>query len=75
MNKYNNYYGREMAEFYDLITNSGYYDYKKLVGMIKSILSNRKKVLEIGVGTGNIAIPLAKQGFDVDVIYKYIRHP
>lgn|GEM_PF-4776602 len=35
MNKYDNYYGREMAEFYDLITNSGYYDHKKLVAIIK----------------------------------------
>ena len=68
MNKCSNYYGRAIAEFYDLFTNSGYYDYEAAVETIKSILSNRKKVLEIGVGTGNIAIPLAKQGFDIDGI-------
>jgi len=68
MNKYDNYYSRQMAEFYDLITNSGYYNYEKLVQIIESILGDRRKVLEIGIGTGNIAIPLAKQGFDVDGI-------
>lgn len=68
MNKHKNYYSREMAEFYDLFTNSGYYDYEKLVGIVESILGDRRKILEVGIGTGNIAIPLAKQGFDVDGI-------
>jgi len=68
MNKHKNYYSREIAEFYDLITNSGYYDYEKLVGIVESILGDRRKILEVGIGTGNIAIPLAKQGFDVDGI-------
>ncbi len=63
-----NYYSRGMAGFYDLIMDSGYYDYRKVVGVIKSILGQRRRVLEVGVGTGNIAIPLAKQGFDVDGI-------
>lgn len=68
MNKHNNYYSWEIAEFYDLITDNGYYDYEKLVGVIESILGDRRKILEVGIGTGNIAIPLAKQGFDVDGI-------
>lgn len=68
MNKHKNYYSWKMAEFYDLITGNGYYDYEKLVRIIKPILGNRRKILEVGIGTGNIAIPLAKQGFDVDGI-------
>jgi len=68
MNEYNNYYSWEIAKFYDLITSNGYYDYEKLARIIKSILGNRRKILEVGIGTGNIAIPLAKQGFDVDGI-------
>jgi len=63
-----NQYSRGIAEFYDLITNSGYYDYEGLVQIIESILGDRRKVLEIGIGTGNVAIPLAKHGFDVDGI-------
>ncbi len=68
MNKYNNYYSWEIAKFYDLITGNGYYDYENLVRIIKSILDNRRKILEVGIGTGNMAIPLAKQGFQVDGI-------
>lgn len=68
MNKYNNYYSQEIAKFYDLITSNGYYDYERLVTIIKLILGNRRKVLEVGIGTGNIAIPLAKHGFNVDGI-------
>lgn len=68
MDKHDNYYGLAMAKFYDQITNSGYYNYESIVRTIESILGDRRKVLEIGIGTGNIGIPLAKHGFDVDGI-------
>lgn len=58
-------YDKDLTAFYDDITLSGYYDYKKEVEVIKRIIGTRKSILELGSGTGNLLIPLAKAGFDV----------
>ncbi|MDY7003718.1 MAG: class I SAM-dependent methyltransferase [Cyanobacteriota bacterium] len=50
MNKYD-----DIAQYYDLLMESGYYDYQKAAQSIDSILKGRKKLLEIGVGTGLLA--------------------
>ncbi|NEO77798.1 MULTISPECIES: class I SAM-dependent DNA methyltransferase [Moorena] len=50
MNKYDN-----IAEYYDSTMKSGYYDYPKEAQSLDSILKGRKKLLEIGVGTGLLA--------------------
>src|SRR3990167_6113009 len=58
-------YDKALSFFYDDITRSGYYDYNKEVKLIKKILGSRKTLLELGSGTGNLLIPLAKAGFKV----------
>ncbi|NEO51901.1 MAG: class I SAM-dependent methyltransferase [Okeania sp. SIO3B5] len=50
MNKYD-----DIAQYYDLLMESGYYDYPKESQSLDSILKGRKKLLEIGVGTGLLA--------------------
>jgi SAM-dependent methyltransferase len=49
-----------MAEYYDTIMTSGYYDYKKIVDSLLRY-SPVKKTLEIGCGTGLILEELAKR--------------
>ena len=50
MNKYD-----DIAQYYDLIMESGYYDYRKEAQSLDSILKDRKKIIEIGVGAGLLA--------------------
>jgi SAM-dependent methyltransferase len=50
MNKYD-----DIAHYYDLLMQSGYYDYTTCSRSLNSILKDRKKILEIGVGTGLLA--------------------
>ena len=50
MNKYDH-----IVEYYDATMKSGYYDYPKEAQSLNSILKSRKKLLEIGVGTGLLA--------------------
>lgn len=42
----------EIAKYYDNLLTSGYYDYTKLGDTLYNILGNRRKILDIGVGTG-----------------------
>ena len=58
-------YDKKLASHYDDFTLSGYYDYSKEVEVIKNIVGKRRTLLELGSGTGNLIIPLAKSGFDV----------
>ena len=41
-----------IADYYDLLMTSGYYDYKNIARAIAAILSSNSNVIEIGVGTG-----------------------
>ena len=61
VNKYD-----DIAEYYDLIMESGYYDYAKEAQSLASILKGRKKLLEIGIGTGL----LAEKMFELDSRYE-----
>ena len=58
-------YTPEFAKEYDKSVYNGYYDYKKTAKALVAILKSKHEVLELGIGTGNIAIPLAKLGFSV----------
>ncbi len=49
MNEYTN-----MTEYYDALMTSGYYNYDAIAKSLTTILQDRKKVLELGVGTGLI---------------------
>ena len=42
----------ELAQFYDLLMQSGYYDYRAFVNSLALILETRKKILDVGIGTG-----------------------
>ena len=41
-----------IAEYYDLMMCSGYFDYEKMAKAADAILGDRNRVIEIGVGTG-----------------------
>ncbi len=53
----------KFAEYYDLIITSGYFDYKKTVEEVEELLEGRRKILEIGIGTGLLAKPLVEMGY------------
>lgn len=61
-------YDNQAAEVYDDWVGSGYYDYPKIAKILTNILGHRKKILELGIGTGNVAIPLIRAGFKIDGI-------
>ena len=42
-----------ITDYYDLLMTQGYYDYQRLANAVYSLMKdNRKKILELGVGTG-----------------------
>lgn len=58
-------YDKKLTDFYDDIVLSGYYDYGKEIQVIKNIVGRRRTLLELGSGTGNLLVPLAREGFEV----------
>ena len=42
----------ELAQFYDLLMQAGYYDYQAFVNSLALILGTRTKILDVGIGTG-----------------------
>ena len=50
------------VKWYDKVA-SRYFDYEVVVPALASLLGARRRLLELGVGTGNVAIPLVKKGF------------
>ena len=42
----------EIADYYDNVLTSGYYDFDSLSNTLYNLLGARRKVLDIGVGTG-----------------------
>lgn len=57
------YYGEVVHDFYDLIYPP--YDVPEQVSFFQGIAAEGAKVLDLGAGTGRIAIPLAQAGFEV----------
>lgn len=57
-----------IAKIYDSWVESGYYDYDQEAKDIARIIKPRKTIFELGIGTGNTAIRLAKMDFDVSGI-------
>ena len=55
----NNIYDDNHARLYDLVVEF-YFDYKKSTEALLEITKGKTNITEIGVGTGNIAIPLAE---------------
>ena len=62
---------REVAEWYDDYRTT-FYNYQKdaehAAEIIRELRPNARRILEVGVGTANLAIELAKLDFDVDGI-------
>ncbi len=54
----------EISPYYDKITRIGYMNYSKVYNDLKKLIKG-KKILELGVGTGNLTKLLTKGGFDV----------
>ena len=44
-----------IAEFYDTLMNAGYYDYDAYARTLGAIFGERRRVIELGVGTGLVA--------------------
>ena len=42
----------EIANYYDSLLTSGYFDFNYLSNTLYNVLGARRKVLDIGVGTG-----------------------
>ena len=50
-----------IADYYDVLMTNGYYDYDEITRELNEVLGDRKRVLELGVGTGLVAEGLLKQ--------------
>ena len=59
-NDTNTYAG--IADQYDALMTSGYYDYTIYADALKGALGHRRRVLEMGVGTGLVAEHLLERG-------------
>lgn len=55
----------DITEYYDLFVQSGYYDYREFAEGFHAALGDRRKVLEVGTGTGL----LLEQLLDIDPSY------
>ncbi len=53
-----------IAEFYDTLMTDGYYDYDEISRNLCSIIGPRRKLMELGVGTGLVADNLLKENPD-----------
>ncbi len=53
-------YYQTIADYYDLLMDGGYYNHESLATSIRSIIGPRKRLLELGVGTGRLAQELLK---------------
>lgn len=62
MNHYN-----EIVRYYDLLMDSGYYDHKSMGRTIQSLIGQRKRLLELGIGTGRLAEVLLKLDSNYDI--------
>lgn len=60
-----NAYNEDMSKCYDAIVTAGYYDYDAAADAIVHILGHKKKVLELGTGTGLLAEKLIEKGLEV----------
>jgi SAM-dependent methyltransferase len=56
-----------ITDCYDLLMRGGYYDHDTMAGAADAVMGDRKKVLELGVGTGLFAQSLAGRKPDCDI--------
>ncbi|MBE5931611.1 MAG: class I SAM-dependent methyltransferase [Lachnospiraceae bacterium] len=73
MNHLENYYANYDEEG-RLTSKHGQVEYRTTMKYIHEILGNRKKkILEVGAGTGRYSVELAKEGYEVDAL-EYTEH-
>ena len=60
-----NYY-QGIASYYDLLMDGGYYDHASLANSIHSAIGQRKRLLELGIGTGRVV----KELLNIDATYE-----
>ena len=48
-------YYEEIAKYYDLLMEAGYYDHESLAKAVQSSVGEGKRILELGIGTGRLA--------------------
>lgn len=53
-------YYHGIADYYDLLMDGGYYNHESMAKSIQSAIGQRKKLLELGVGTGRLAQELLR---------------
>ena len=56
-----------ITDCYDLLMRGGYYDHDTMAGAADAVMGDRKKVLELGVGTGLFAQNLADKKPNCDI--------
>jgi ubiquinone/menaquinone biosynthesis C-methylase UbiE len=64
-----------ITECYDLLMRGGYYDHDTMARAADAVIGDRKKVLELGVGTGLFAQSLAATKPDCDITGVDSRRP
>ncbi|HLD21523.1 MAG TPA: class I SAM-dependent methyltransferase [Patescibacteria group bacterium] len=60
-----NVYTESISQWYDIIMEAGYYDHERVAESLATIFQGKKKILELGVGTGLLAAQMVKRGFEV----------
>ncbi|MEM8637409.1 MAG: class I SAM-dependent methyltransferase [Cyanobacteria bacterium P01_G01_bin.54] len=48
-------YYQDISKYYDMLMNAGYYNYEPLAKTVRSVIGQRERVLELGIGTGQLA--------------------
>ena len=56
-----------IAHYYDLLMNGGYYDHESMGRIIQSAIGQRKRLLELGIGTGLLTQSLLNLDSSVDI--------
>ena len=73
MNHLENYYANYDEEG-RLLSKHGQVEYRTTMKYIHEMIGKgKKKILEVGAGTGRYSIALAKEGFEVDAL-EYTEH-
>ena len=63
-------YDKTIAEWYDLVVSSGYHHQTHYINELLNIVPEGSSALELGCGTGEIMVPLTKEGRFVEGIDK-----
>lgn len=61
-------YYQGIADYYDLLMDGGYYNHELLATAIRSAIGQRKRLLELGIGTGRLAQALLKVDSTYDLV-------